>query len=80
MSRQELEKLAEKYGMDIGKLERLSQHVTSPSIKNNSAVRSVRKEDGEEEVSVMVRAFFPCQSTSLQLNISTGSLDRIACL
>lgn len=58
MSRQELEKLAEKYGMDIGKLERLSQHVTSPSIKNNSAVRSVRKEDGEEEVSVMVRAFF----------------------
>lgn len=58
MSRQELKKLVESYGMDVEKLENLSQHVTSPSIKNNSAVRSVRKEDGEEEVSVMVRAFF----------------------
>ncbi|KAJ3717642.1 hypothetical protein DFJ43DRAFT_1099095 [Lentinula guzmanii] len=52
-SRQDIKELANKYGVDIEKIEKLSQHVTSPSINPNSVVRKVRNEDGEEELSVM---------------------------
>ncbi|KAJ3772368.1 hypothetical protein FB446DRAFT_736923 [Lentinula raphanica] len=52
-SRQEIKELADKYGVDLEKIEMLTQHVTSPSINPNSVVRKVRNEDGEEELSVM---------------------------
>lgn len=57
-TRQEMVELADKYGVDIEILEKLSQYVTSPSIRNDSVVRKVRNEDGEEELSVMVCGLF----------------------
>ncbi|KIK59719.1 hypothetical protein GYMLUDRAFT_44152 [Collybiopsis luxurians FD-317 M1] len=53
ISRRELAELTDKYGMDIEKLEKLSQRITSPSINPDSVVRKVQNEDGEEELSVM---------------------------
>ncbi|KAF9065314.1 hypothetical protein BDP27DRAFT_67856 [Rhodocollybia butyracea] len=52
-TRQEMIELADQYGVDIEILEKISQYVTSPSIKSDSVVRNVRNEDGEEELSVM---------------------------
>ncbi|KAJ4488155.1 hypothetical protein J3R30DRAFT_3433449 [Lentinula aciculospora] len=52
-SRQEIRELADKYNVDIEKIEGLSRYFTTPSINPNSVVRKVRNEDGEEELSVL---------------------------
>ncbi|KAG5644989.1 hypothetical protein DXG03_007266 [Asterophora parasitica] len=46
---QDVERLANEYGIDASKLENLARFVTSPSVQSGSAVRTVEK-DGEESV------------------------------
>jgi hypothetical protein len=52
-SRKELEDLAEQYSIDVPTLEKLAKVVNTPSIGEQSTVRSV--EDGEERILSKVR-------------------------
>ncbi|RDB24240.1 hypothetical protein Hypma_008771 [Hypsizygus marmoreus] len=47
----EVERLAERYGIDVAKLQSLSRFVNSPSVHGASAVRTLEK-DGEESIMV----------------------------
>lgn len=50
-TRRDVEKLAQKYGMDLSKLESVSRFVSSPSVVAGTGV-STADNDGEEHVSV----------------------------
>lgn len=50
-----LQALAEKYNIDLEKLQRVSQYVNSPTVDPESVVRKVN-EDGSERTTMKVRA------------------------
>jgi hypothetical protein len=52
-SQSDLQHLAERYGVDIWKVEDLARFVSTPSIQGGRAVRTVTKE-GEESVTMTV--------------------------
>lgn len=54
-----LQALAEKYNIDLEKLQRVSQYVNSPSVDPESVVRKVN-EDGSERTTMKVRAGLLC--------------------
>lgn len=50
-SQSELQRLADRYGVDVWKLENLARFVSSPSVRGGRAVRTVTK-DGEESITM----------------------------
>ena len=52
-TRKELEKLSEKYGLDVDVLENVEKNVSNPGILEGSE-RTIIDEDGEERVTVVV--------------------------
>lgn len=52
-SQNELQGLAERYGVDLWKLENLARFVNSPSVQGGKATRTVNKE-GEESIVMTV--------------------------
>jgi hypothetical protein len=52
-SRQDAERVAQKYGVDVEVLESVAKNVTSPSILEGSR-RTIVDEDGEERVTMTV--------------------------
>lgn len=72
-SRDNLRKLAQKYGLDLEKLESVSKFVTSPSVVANSAA-TVVQQNGEQNVSTAVSSYndlFPFTDEAL----CSGCLD-----
>jgi len=51
-SQNELQRLAEQYGIDIWKLENLARFVSSPSVQRGRAIKTITKE-GEENIMMM---------------------------
>ena len=52
-TREDLERLAKEYAIDVGKLESLVRFVSSPSVERGTEVRIVDK-DGNESVTMQV--------------------------
>lgn len=56
-TRKELESLAERYGIDVEKLESVARFVNTPTVEDGS-VRRVTDEDGNEKVTMLVSDYF----------------------
>ncbi|EPQ58430.1 hypothetical protein GLOTRDRAFT_35646 [Gloeophyllum trabeum ATCC 11539] len=69
-SRQDLEKLATQYAVDVDKLDRLARYVNSPSIDETTRTRVL--ENDEERITVKVSTMFLSLGHA---HISTGNLD-----
>lgn len=65
---EELKKLAEKYDIDLVKLENIARHVNSPSIDEASVVKRI-DDDGSEQMKMTVGRFLQCLSLSLTPNV-----------
>jgi hypothetical protein len=69
-SRSELQRLAERYGVDIWKLENLARFVSSPSVQGGRAVRAATKE-GEESITMTVSHGNPIECSLVTQGYST---------
>lgn len=70
-----LEALAKRYHMDVAKLERLGRVVNTPSIDENTVVRTTDKH-GEESVTMVVSLPKLAHQRLAQSQNELGSMDR----
>ena len=68
-SQNELQRLAERYGVDVWKIQNLARFVSSPSVQGDRVIKTITKE-GDENITMTVSHNSYCNLWSLSKSLS----------